>query len=89
MVCTYCIIRWMTFCPEVSIWKVTCIFFIADPRLVQWLTGSRNLRTDNFLHLWVYLAVSPFNHKDEEHNAEMTLSPSCHLMSSSLQLMNS
>ncbi|KAK9893858.1 Emopamil-binding protein [Cystobasidium minutum MCA 4210] len=23
----------------------------------EWLTGSRNLRTDNFLHLWIYLAL--------------------------------
>lgn len=26
-------------------------------RPMQWLTGSKNLRTDNFLHLWIYLAV--------------------------------
>lgn len=24
----------------------------------EWLTGSHGLRTDNFLHKWIYLAVS-------------------------------
>jgi hypothetical protein len=23
----------------------------------EWLTGSKNLRTDNFLYFWVYLMV--------------------------------
>ena len=48
----------MTFCPEVSVYSSRMIRSYTDlPQSVQWLTGSPNLSTGNFLHLWIYLFV--------------------------------